>query len=386
MTSTGLAAHGYGDRRTRVRESLDEWSVDAYLVTTPADLHYLTGFAGTTSLGPNPFTGGASAALLVTAESAVLCLPQQDIGALPHNGQAPDLAAYPTFLELSPLYPRRLFTAALVELFERESLGTRRLGYQAESLPVALADALAQTFPALERRELGHAIGLLRMRKEPSEIAAIRRSVGICDAAQAAVREKAAPGVIEFEILDAIRETVELLAGDEGPLIHEVTSGPRSGRIGFSASERALRDGDLLLTDIAPQVDGYWGDSCATRAIGEVDREKTRMLRVVSEALAAGTDAVRPGIKTSEVDRLMREHVGAQFPAYHNSGGHGVGLAYHEPPRLVPGEKIPLDEGMVIAMEPGIYLPDIAGVRLEHLVLVTADGCEVLSQHLLADP
>jgi Xaa-Pro aminopeptidase len=92
---------------------------------------------------------------------------------------------------------------------------------------------------------------------------------------------------------------------------------------------------------------------------------------------------VRPGLTAAELDATMREFIAeTEFPAYHNSGGHGIGIDYHEPPRLVPDDHTALEAGMVLAMEPGIYLPEIGGVRLEHLVHVTSDGCEVLSAHL----
>jgi Xaa-Pro aminopeptidase/Xaa-Pro dipeptidase len=378
-----VSGYDYHGRRSRLRDAMATAGVDAYVVSTPTDLLYTTGFDGIAALGPNPFVGGASAALIITAGDAVLCLPQQDTATLPADDNGLDVVAYPTFLELSPLHPRRLFASTFGQLAQQTLRGAR-VAYQPESLPVLLADELARVEPDAALRDWGDGVASVRMRKEPAEIDALRRSVAVCDAAQAVVAEMAAPGVPETAILEAISSCVGRLAGGEVPLIHEVTSGPRSGRIGFSASDRELEAGDLLLTDIAPRVNRYWGDSCATRAIGDVNEKKTRMLQVVREALELGTDAVRPGARTSEVDRMMREHVGATFPAYHNSGGHGVGLDYHEAPRLVPGEQIVLEESMIIALEPGIYLPDEAGIRLEHLVLVTPQGCEVLSGHLAA--
>jgi Xaa-Pro aminopeptidase len=380
-TLSAIPIKEYRERRALVRDSLQAWEIDIYLVTTPSDLRYLTGFDGIAPLGPNPFTGGPSAALLLTRDGAIMSLPQPDAGLLPDDRDL-EVDAYPTFLELSPLYPRRLFRDALAALVERAGAGAARVGYQAESLPAALLMEISERSPAHEPRELSDAVGLLRMRKSDAEIAALRRSIAACDEAQATVRANAAPGTSEMAILDEIRATIQSLAGQSVPLIHEVTSGPRSGRIGFSASGRELSEGDLLLTDIAPQIDGYWGDSCATLPIGTVSENQMAMLRTVKEALIEGTEAVHPGMRASELDAVMREHVGQVFPAYHNSGGHGIGLDYHEPPRLVPGEPLPLEQSMVLAMEPGIYVPDVAGVRLEHVVLVTADGCEVLSRHL----
>ena len=105
------------------------------------------------------------------------------------------------------------------------------------------------------------------------------------------------------------------------------------------------------------------------------------MLDTVREALLAGTEAVRAGVATASVDAVMRERIARDYPAYTGHGGHGLGLDYHESPRLVPSEGTVLEEGMVLALEPGIYLED-ACARLEHIVRVTVDGCEVLSKHL----
>jgi Xaa-Pro dipeptidase len=381
VTSVPTPTSELRDRRELVRDNFADWGVDAYLVTNPSDLLYLTGFDGISPLGSNPFTGGPSAALLATRESIVVCLPESDAGLVSDDPDV-QVQTYPTFLQLSPLYPRVLFREALLKIVRVSAPRPAILGYQAESLPASIREELDDEGHGVRLSELGHGVGVVRMRKSEFEIASLRRSISVCDAAQAVVRKQAVAGATEKEILQAIKSTVSDLAGSDVPLIHEVTSGPRSGRIGFSASERELSTGDLLLTDIAPRIDGYWGDSCATGAIGATSGERASMVRTVQEALAIGTKAVCPGVATSEVDRLMRDYVGLSFPAYHNSGGHGIGLDYHEPPRLVPSETIRLQPGMVIAMEPGIYLPDVAGVRLEHVVLVTSDGCEVLSSHL----
>lgn len=218
----------------------------------------------------------------------------------------------------------------------------------------------------------------LRMKKSPAEIAAIRQCVEVCDSAQLAITAYARPGMSQAEILNLARVTIDAASGATAPAVLEATYA--SAKEGWGEM-RDLREGDLLLTDIAPHVGGYWGDSCDTRFIGKPSIEGRRLMRTVEEALLRGTEAARPGITASSLDEIMRAHVGLSYPRYPGAGGHGIGLEYHELPRLIPGEEIVLEAGMVLAMEPGVYL-ESAMVRLEHLVLIVPAGCEVLSQHL----
>lgn len=372
----------YRARRNRLADQLSEWGVEMAIVTTPSDLRYFTGFPGRGPLGPNPFAEGPEGALLRTAEAEVLCLPDGDLAAVPEESALPT-AAFTTFLDLRPLDDQRRLAEQVLETIG--VLGSRpsRVGVQVNSAPVSLWEELGKGLPGSELNDLGTRVRRLRMVKSEKEIEVMRRAAAICDRAQATVEETAKPGAREIDVLHAVADEMRPDIGDVA-FIHEITCGARSGTIGNLANETTIQGGDLVLSDIAPPVDGYWGDSAGTRVAGaEPDERQTKMLEIVREALKRGTEAVRPGITAGELDATMRGFVGeSEFPAYHNSGGHGIGVDYHEPPRLVPEDQTPLEAGMVLAMEPGIYLPEFGGVRLEHLALVTADGCEVLSGHL----
>ncbi|MDW5598435.1 M24 family metallopeptidase, partial [Conexibacter stalactiti] len=154
-------------------------------------------------------------------------------------------------------------------------------------------------------------------------------------------------------------------------------SGPRPAGAGAPTSARVVGDGELILCDLAPRVGGHWGDSCATVAVGEPPAAARAAHRRVHDALQRAIDAIRPGASAAEIDALTR--AGLDYP--HHTG-HGIGSSYHERPRLVPEAPGLLREGMVLALEPALYADDF-GIRLEHVVRVTADGCEVLSRHRL---
>jgi Xaa-Pro aminopeptidase len=144
-----------------------------------------------------------------------------------------------------------------------------------------------------------------------------------------------------------------------------------------------LREGDPVMADIVPRLDGYWGDICGGHFVGAPSREMAAIWGVVRDTLRRGTDAVRPGMVAKDLDALMRNAIrDAGYEPYPHHSGHGLGTSYHEEPRIVPYNERVLEPGMVFTLEPGIYLPNVGGVRLEDVLLVTADGYEVLTQHL----
>jgi Xaa-Pro aminopeptidase len=213
--------------------------------------------------------------------------------------------------------------------------------------------------------------------KDEDEIALIRRAIALCDAGQAETRAGAAPGVTELELWSAMRLAVETEAGARTPIVADLVAGPRTGETGGAPSNRRIEEGDLVLVDLVPRRDGYWGDCCATFAVGEPSAKSVKHHRRAHDRLERVLEAVRPGAVAGDLDTLARE--GLDYP--HHSG-HGLGAGWHEEPRIVPGSATVLDEGMVVAFEPGSY-GEGEGVRVEQVVLVTPDGCEVLSGHEL---
>jgi Xaa-Pro dipeptidase len=136
-----------------------------------------------------------------------------------------------------------------------------------------------------------------------------------------------------------------------------------------------VQDGELAIVDLVPRVAGYFGDSCTTFAVGEVPAEVRSAHARCLEALERGLEALAPGMVAGDLDALVRS--GLEYP--HHSG-HGVGIAPHEEPRIVPGGATVLAPGMVVALEPASY-PGPWGMRTERVSLITETGCEVLSTH-----
>ena len=217
----------------------------------------------------------------------------------------------------------------------------------------------------------------LRMRKDPSEVEAMQGAVQIAQNAFQATLPFIKPGRTEREI--AAELTVQLLqAGSDAsiPFTPIVASGPNSANPHATPTDRALTPGDLLIIDWGASHNGYISDLTRTIAVGEIDTELERIASIVMEANAAGRAAVRPGITAGEIDRITRAVIDqsgyGQF--FTNRTGHGIGMEGHEDPYIYKENKIPLAAGMAFTIEPGIYLPERGGVRIEDDIVVTEDA------------
>jgi Xaa-Pro dipeptidase len=215
-----------------------------------------------------------------------------------------------------------------------------------------------------------------------AELDRIRAAAELVAVGHRALREALAPGVTEHELWSAAQAAMAAVSGAPVLAVVDLMSGPRTELVGEPPTDRALRGGDAVLFDLAPRRDGWWADSCATIAVGAPSVELRRRHEAVRAALDVGMAAARTGARTSAVDRAIRARLGdASLTCPHHTG-HGVGAAAQQPPWLRPGDDDVLEEGTVLALEPGAY-GDGFGVRLEHLVVVTDHGATPLTTHSL---
>ena len=341
-------------RATRVLETV---GCDAFVASDPFTVTWLTGFAADETWGPNPFAAAPLA--VVRADGSVVAVVSEDEApALAGNGC--EVVAYEGFT-VGPLDVLAARRGALA------SLGLRgRVAVEDGALPV----------PGLEPVQAdAHALRLLRAVKDDDEIARIRAAIGICDAGQAAARAAVRSGVTELEAWGEVEAAMQIAAGERLSLLCDFATGERTEDIGGPPGPRTLRDGELAIVDLVPRVAGYFGDSCSTIAVGDVPAEVRSAHARLTEALERALAAVAPGVVAGELDEIAR--AGLEYP--HHSG-HGVGVAPHEEPRIVPGGDTVIAPGMVVALEPGSY-PGPWGMRVERVALVTETGCEVLSGH-----
>ena len=331
---------------------------DELLLSDPATVTWLTGFAAEVIWGPSPFAAPPLA--VVRADASVVAIVSSDEAAAIEGCEVLEYEGFTT----GPLDPATRQAAAL------RSLGLAgRVGIESASLAHALAPDGAV--------EVGGAVRALRAVKSADEIQRIRAAILLCDAGQAAARATFEPGVDELAVWGAAQAAIESAAGERVPLLCDVVSGPRTAAVGGPPIHRTSTEGDLAIIDLVPRLAGYWGDSCATLSAGEPSSNVREQHARCVAALERGIAAIRPGLVAGELDALVRD--GLDYP--HHTG-HGVGTTVHEEPRIVPGGETVLAAGMVVALEPGCY-PGPWGMRVERVVLVTATGSEVLSDHCI---
>ena len=241
-----------------------------------------------------------------------------------------------------------------------EKLPACRAGIEAEELPAAIFEALGSRCPQIEFQDIKPALAKIRMIKDEQEISILREALELCDLGQTLIKKLAQLGMTEIELFADMRKGMESSAGGRLPLLADLVSGPRTAEIGGPPTSRRLENGDLIISDLVPRHRGYWGDTCNTCVVGEPTSEQRKLFE--------------------GIDRNLRKRVLELGGGYPHHSGHGLGVTWHEEPRIVPYNPLPLQPGMVIALEPGIYFKGRFGLRLEHVILVTEKGSEILSK------
>jgi Xaa-Pro aminopeptidase len=368
------------ERVERARAALQARGLSMALLSSPHNVCYLGGAEIAIETGPSPFAGGPSLALLDPAGRATLIVPDLEEASVRARGDADAVIAYAAFGYRECYDQPANLWAALRAVLRDAGMTTGTLGVEPTALPVSLERALLSEFGGLQLVDATSALADARLIKTAGEIARLRAVVDLTAIGQNTARALLHPGMSEIALFSAIRGAMEAAAGCRLPLAGDLVSGAdRTFNVGGWPVGRTIEDGDLVLVDLGPRLAGYWGDSCNTLCAGEPTAEQRRMLQATTEALAVGVEAARPGLQAAELDALCRAHVERRGYAYPHHSGHALGTTVHEAPRLVPYEQMPLQAGMVLALEPAAYVAGVGGVRSEHVILITAQGAEVLS-------
>ncbi|WP_089100200.1 M24 family metallopeptidase [Streptomyces hyaluromycini] len=353
------------DRLRTARQATARAGLDALLISPGADLRYLTGYDAkplerlTCLVLPadgDPF-------LLVPAleEPAAKASPAGDLG-----------------IEITGWHetddPYALVAARLPGRTARFGVDNRMWAEKTTAFRAALPGA---------RQELaGEVLHELRMRKTPQEVAALRRAGAAIDRVHARMGEWLRAGRTEREVGRDIADAI-IAEGHVRADFVIVGSGPHSASPHHELSDRTIRSGDPVVVDIGGTTqDGYCSDSTRVYAVGEPPAAFRRLHDVLSSAQRAQTDAVRPGLTAGQLDAVGRDIItDAGYGTYFiHRTGHGIGLESHEDPYIVTGNPLPLAPGMAFSVEPGIYLPDRYGARIEDIVICTEQGGERLNR------
>jgi len=261
-------------------------------------------------------------------------------------------------------------------------LDGKRIGVEPRQMRLLEFRHVKAGAPEADYPDASDALAALRLKKEKAEVEAIRRAVKIAQEALEATIPLIRVGMTEKELsAELVMQLLKRGSEPELPFSPIVSTGPNSANPHASPTERKLQTGDLLVVDWGAAYDGYISDLTRTFAVGEANREFAKIYEVVREANAAGRAAAKPGVPCADVDKAAREVIeksgyGVYFT---HRTGHGIGMEGHEEPYIRGDNMQLLEPGMAFTVEPGIYLPDRGGVRIEDNVIITDDGADCLS-------
>ncbi len=353
MTSPDLPPADHAARQERLRAELDACGVTSLVVTTPANVRYLTGFSG------------SNGQVLITPAATLLITDER------YDERA--RAEAPTAALILDRDWRGQVAGHLADA------GAERVGFESAHLTYGDAHELISDLGGLhiEAVALEGAVERLRMVKDDAELAALAAACELTDAAFDAILDAIHPGRTEVELARLLERTMEDL-GAEGPAFPSiVAAGSNSAIPHHRPTSRALERGELLKLDFGARVAGYHADMTRTVSLGEPsDAELVAVHTLVREAQERGVATVTAEHTAGEVDAACREPIteagyGERFV---HGTGHGVGLDIHEAPWVSDGASGRLSAGSVVTVEPGVYLPGRGGIRIEDTVAVAPDG------------
>jgi Xaa-Pro aminopeptidase len=348
-------------RLKSLQQNLSSHKLDVLVVSYLPNIHYLCGFTG-------------SAGLLLIAEQKRIFFTD---GRYTTQAKAEVQGARVVIAAKPPLM-------AAAEWLANSHPGLRgaSIGIEGEHLTVAERQRLAAALPTGFRLKVAPPlIERARMIKDADEMERIRAAVqlgaSLFDTALATIRA----GVTETEVAAQMEYAARAAGADAMSFETIIASGERSALPHGRASGAKISACGFVVCDFGVILSGYCSDMTRTVYVGNASDEERRLYAAVKASQQAAVEAVRPGISTGEVDQaarkvLQKEGFGRFFT---HSTGHGVGLEIHEAPRVAAGQNEILRPGMVITIEPGAYIPGKGGVRIEDMVVVTEDGCEVLT-------
>jgi Xaa-Pro aminopeptidase/Xaa-Pro dipeptidase len=256
------------------------------------------------------------------------------------------------------------------------------IGFESPSLCVEEYLRLQEKLPAAALRPLSGELHSFRAVKNEEEIDRIREAARIAGEALAAVREMIRPGVREKEIAVELEYRMRRGGAERAAFETIVAAGANAALPHATPGSRAIVAGDCVTIDYGAVSGGYHSDETCTYIVGHASDRQQEVYRLVREAHDRAIGAIRAGVSCGAIDRIARgflEEAGLGAHFSHGTG-HGVGLDVHEAPRLAAGREEILRAGMVVTVEPGVYLPGLWGIRIEDTVLVGEEGCELLTQ------
>jgi Xaa-Pro aminopeptidase len=348
----------YAARRDKLRRQFRKLGLDALLVTNFTNVTYLTGF-----------TGDDSYLVVLDKGEVVVSDPRYTT----------QLAEECPALEASIRPPGVGMVDEVASVATSAKLA--KLGIEATSMTVGLRDQIAAALPKTELVPTSDLVEELRLIKDKDEVAEIRRAVWFAERAFGMLRASLRPERTEKEVADELENNIRLFGGKGCSFPSIVAVGARAALPHARPTDQKIGADDFVLVDWGAKGALYMSDLTRVLVTGKISPKLERIYRVVLTAQEQAIAAIRAGRTCHEIDEVARKSIAkAGFGRNFGHGlGHGIGLEIHEGPRLAANQHRKLEVGMVVTVEPGVYLPGWGGVRIEDDVLVTKSGCEVLT-------
>ncbi len=343
-------------RIERVRSMLPGFDVEGILFFEEANIRYLTGFEGSDGA---LFVGGEKTLLLVDGRYITQA-----------KGEA-------TSCDIIKFSDRTEGMAGIIS-----DLRLKRVGIESPAIDLNSYLRLRDRVKNVSLKPLSGEIERIRIIKDGGEASLLREAAIMAARALGETLEHIRPGITERDIASILEMKMGEVGSEKPSFETIVASGSNTALPHAVPGPREIQGGDFLIIDYGTMYRGYHSDETCTFAIRSVTEKQAAVYAIVKDAHDKAVDSVKAGISCRDIDGIARRYIGdAGYGEYFSHGtGHGVGLNVHEPPRLSEVSKDILEEGMVITVEPGVYIPGLWGVRIEDTVMVEKDGCEILTK------
>jgi Xaa-Pro aminopeptidase len=347
----------YRSRLVALRRVLKKQQCDALVIGQRSNLQYLCGFTGTAGMA--------------------VVLPDKAFFLTDFRYQAQAAQQVPP--EYSVVIAQKGLWAEAAAVLKTQA---QRIGIEAEHTSVATYEEICGLLAPAAVVSTRGLVETLRERKDDGELAIMRRAIKIADATFDHLCSFLRPGLVERDVALEIEAHMKSLGASGTSFESIVASGARGALPHGVASDKVLQAGEMVTIDMGARYHGYCSDMTRTVCLGKPTREQQKIYEIVWRAQTTAAAAMKPGLGCKAVDKIARDVIAeAGYGEFFGHGlGHGVGLQIHESPRLSVLGKGKLQVGQVVSCEPGIYIPDWGGVRIEDLVLITSDGSQLLSK------
>jgi len=342
---------------TNLRKVLNEEALDAILITSPINRRYLTNFTGTAGVA------------IISEEKAIF------ITDFRYTEQAEEQIADFEIVEHTSLIHEEIHN-------QLKQHNIQKLGFEQSHVTFAQYTSFKKYFDGIELVPVSNIVENLRIIKSDEEIKIMEKAAEIADKAYEHILSYIKPGVKEIDIANELEFYMRKLGATSSSFDIIVASGHRSALPHGVASEKEITSGELVTMDFGALYEGYCSDITRTVAVGEINDQLREIYDVVLKAQELGVEGIKPGMTGVEADALTRDYITEKgYGKYFgHSTGHGLGMEVHEAPGLSFRSETTLLPGMVVTVEPGIYIPEVGGCRIEDDIVITDTGNKRLTK------